>query len=171
MNITCMEIKDILLRPKIVMLKLLLVPFLIFVGFVIYAFLRGFGRNRYETINPAVIELGLPLWIILILALMLFVIINLIIKIYNTHSTEESAGIRLNNSMLVIDRPQYKMTFKLNKSQKFKISISRFWGFMYISFYRIGKLRIKYQGDSYTFLFPVRDMDLEQKIKNFNWQR
>jgi len=161
-----MEIKEILLRPQTPLLKVFFIPFLAFIGFGLYVFLRGFGSNRYESTNPVSMQWGTPLWLVLILALLLFVIINLIIKIYSASDIEEGAEIRIENNKLIIERHLYQMVFDRDKLQKINISISWFWGLFFQKFYRIGKLKIKYQNDTYTFLFPVRDMDLEKTIND-----
>ncbi len=159
-----MELHDVLLRPNVRLLKVFIAPLLAFVGFVIFTFMRGFGSNKYEAVNPAIIELGAPLWIILLLALVLFWVIAFIIKIFLTRDIHPSGSVILKNNQLIVDHLHYKMTFKLKQAEYFSISISKFWGLLFPGYYRIGKVSLTYQGDSYRFLFPVRDMIVEQHI-------
>ncbi len=160
-----MEIKDVILEPKIRLRKVLIIPILAFIGFIIYSFLRGFGHNKYESTNPAAIELGFPIWLVLILALILFVIINIILKIYFSNDYNQNNNIHIKNNETIIDTPLYRLIFKNKKSQIYNLKISRFWGMFFPTFYRVGKLKIKYNGDKYLFLFPIRNMVDEQKIK------
>ena len=159
-----MEIKDVILNQKNKLLKILMIPILALIGFIIYSFLRGFGHNKYVTTNPAVIELGFPFWLVSILALVLFVIINIILKIYLTNDYSQFNQIHIKNSVTIIDTPSYRLTFKIKKSQSYRLKISRFWGVLFPTFYRVGKLKIIYNGDKYSFLFPIRNMIDEKEI-------
>lgn len=160
-----MEIKDVILNLKVRLRKILLIPILGLIGFVIYSFLRGFGHNRYESTNPASMELGFPIWLVLILALFLFVLINIILKIYLSNNYNSNNQIHIKRNETIINTPTYRLIFKNKKSKYYKLTISRFWGLFFPTFYRVGKLKINYNGDKYLFLFPIRNMIDERKIK------
>lgn len=159
-----MEIKDVILNLRTRIQKVFIIPILTFIGFVIYTLLRGFGRNRYESINPASMELGFPIWFVMILALILFVLLNIIIKIYLTNDYNQGRKIHIKGHETIIDTPTYRLTFKNRKTKYFKLTVSRFWGMFFPNFYRVGRLKISYNGDRYMFLFPIRNMFVEQEI-------
>lgn len=162
-----MEIRDKILNQKLRLSKILLIPILALIGFTIYSFLRGFGNNRYESTNPASNELGFPFWLILILALILFVLINIILKIYLSKDYNQNNQIHIKLNETIIDTPLYRFTFKHKKTKYYELKISRFWGIFFPTFYRVGKLRINYKGDKYMFLFPVRNIPDEQEINKW----
>jgi len=159
-----MEIKDFTLKPKAKLMKYLILPFLAYVGFIIYTFLKGFGSSNFKSTKPMAIELGLPLWEILIIALALFVIANLFFKILFNKEEDKNSEILITKKDIIIHNSDYKMSFNRKKAKHISISISKFWGILFKKYYRVGRLKIKYQGDSYIFLFPVRDMEIESII-------
>jgi hypothetical protein len=159
------EVKGKLLNRKVQLLKTFLVPFLAIVGLVIYISLRGSG-SRHRVLEPASLRFEFPLWLILLLAFLLFMIITLVFKIMTTQSIDETSEIRIDDREIIVERPRYKMTFKKARATRFRVSISRWWGLFFRTYYRIGMAKLKYKGDSYTFLFPIQDTDVEQVIRN-----
>lgn len=166
MNIENLKIKDVLLKPSNALLKVLGIPFLGFIGITLFIFLKGFSEHRYISKTPPVIELGFSISSILLLMLCFFTIIYLILKLFSNTNYDEFSEIQLLNKTLRIETANYIMTIKISNADLLKISISSFWGIFLKKYYKIGKVKIKYKGDSYSFLFPIRDMELEQQIKD-----
>jgi hypothetical protein len=161
-----MQIQDFILKQQTRLIKIIGIPILSFFAFIIYAFFRGMNGRKYEAAFPTILKLGLPLWSIFIISLIFFIFCVCIIRLFLNRDIDESTKIYIDSRGFVVDTPDYKMTFKRSKSEIYKISISRFWGLLYPKFYRIGKIKIKYEGDRYCFLFPLRNMEIEDTIKN-----
>jgi hypothetical protein len=167
-TINSIEINDSILKHRIKLAQVMFIPFLSIVGLLIYVMLRGFGNRRTQLIAPLALKMEFPLWLVLLLGLILFIIVSIVFRLFTAKDTESEGKLLFSGNQLIIDRKYYKMTFKKSKFEKFNISISRPWGLFFTKFYRIGKIRFKYMGDSFYFLFPVRDMILEEKINNIN---
>jgi hypothetical protein len=156
--------EDNILRLDVNLKKYLLAPIYILIGFTIYNTLKGFGGNRYESTLPLAAKLDFPIWLILLLALILFILINLIAKIYLAKSITNKRLI-IKTKETIIDAPKYKIKFKHSKCEKYNIKVSKIYGKFFPKQYRIGTLSIKYNGDKYFYVFPIRGLDIEETIK------
>jgi hypothetical protein len=167
-TISSIEINDSILRHRIKLVKVLLIPVLCIIGYSVFVFLRGFGNNKYQSVIPPALKMECPLWLVLLFGLIFFVVISAVFWLFAAKDTEAEEKLIFSGNQLIIDRKYYKMTFKKSQLERLNISVSRFWGVFFSKFYRIGKIKFKYKGDSFYFLFPVRDMILEEKINNIN---
>ena len=151
------------LRPFQKLLQYIGIPVMAFAGFVIFVFLRGFSGHKYQAVQPTVINLGFPLWLVVICMLLLFVIVVFIIRFYQFSGVDEETRIKISSQDIVIETPDYLIPFRINKARKIRFSDAHLFGLFY-RYYMVGRLSINYEGDRYTFYFPVMTPADERQI-------
>lgn len=155
-----------ILRPYQKILKFMGIPVLCFVGVVIYVFLRGFSTNKYLAELPAVINLGFPLWLVLLSMLVLFIIIALIIRFYKYDGIDYCTRLKLSGNEIIIETDDYIITFKISKAKRIKFSELHLFHLLY-NLYMVGRLTINYEGDKYRYYFPVKSPAIERQIRKW----
>lgn len=151
------------LRPFQILLKYIGIPVLAFIGFVIYVFLRGFSGNKYQAVQPTVINLGFPLWLVIVCMLTLFIIVVFIIRFYQYNGVDDETRIKISSQDIVIETPDYLIPLRINKARKIRFTDAHLFGLFY-RYYMVGRLTINYEGDRYTFYFPVKTPEEERQI-------
>ncbi len=158
--------KEELLKPKIQFLKLLLVPILAIFSFTLYVFLTGY-RGRFQQADiPTVIQLDLSWKWIICLIILFAAFVYALIKLILANVNEFDKNISISGNTIMIDASDYTMKLKINNADRVKFRSSKIWTRIFFQeFYRIGIIRITYDGDRYSFFFPVKNQDLETKLK------
>lgn len=164
-SIQFFEVKETLLLPYNKVLKIVGIPFCGFFGFVIFVFMSGLTGHKYYSQKPALLELGMPIWMILILILLFFTSIYLIIHFYRLQDVDPTSRISFQEDIIEVDTNDYLITFKIDKAKSIQFSESIVFQFFY-KYYIVGRLKVVYEGDRYFFYFPVKNPLIENQIKS-----
>jgi hypothetical protein len=162
--------KELILKPKITLFKVILSPFLVSMIVTLGISLFGYhGRNRKPFPSIAT-TLDLPIPIIAVLILIFFFALYLL-YIYLPRVAEVANGelISINDKAVIIYYTDSKKEFKIKKMQRSSVKISNIWSKLYFyRYYRVGVIEFEYDRNKFSYSFPVRNGSLERNIENLS---
>jgi hypothetical protein len=72
-------------------------------------------------------------------------------------------NIKISSQDIVVETPDYLIPFRIKQAKKIRFTDAHLFGLFY-KYYMVGRLKINYQGDRYTFYFPVKTPAEERQI-------
>ena len=155
-----------ILNHKIQISKIFVLPIFALISFSMYVFLTGYrGRSRLPEI-PAFIRMELS-WIWIIALICIFACVLFItIKLLMAEEVYFKKNISISGKTIRVETQDYIMTFKAQRAERLKFHSSKIWSKLFFQeYYRIGIIRIRYEGDKYSFFFPIRNQVVESNLK------
>lgn len=146
-------------------MKVVGAPIFGFVSFLVFSSLWNVGAHRWTSANPIAIRFDFPVWLIMLLAFIFFAFVNVIYKIYAIRDGS-NANIKLFNNKAIVDTNDYQIILPFSKANDVLFSASNRTNPFFRNYFRIGKLKITVEGDTYTFLFPLRNQEVVDLFRN-----
>jgi heme/copper-type cytochrome/quinol oxidase subunit 2 len=156
---------EITLKSSNQFLKIFVLPILAIITFTLFVFLTGY-RGRMDAAVPTVLLLKFKwIWIVFMSIVFLF-FLYISIKIAFLKTIDKRKRISIDDKTIKVETSDYVMYFRIKKAQRLNYKTSKLWArLFYLKFYRIGIISIKYDNDSYTFYFPVRNQGIQDELK------
>lgn len=164
-----MQYKTHLVKPYTRLLKFILTPLLCLSALFVFMLLSGY-RGRARSIEVPHIMGMEPEWITVATLMLVFsLIIFLLMLVLSLKDESENEFLILNDNALQLDTPALTMRLNVNKAERFLITMRPWYERLFFhKYYRIGKIVIHYEGDCYSFYFPVRNNGIEDDLKIYN---
>jgi hypothetical protein len=159
--------RELILNPAGRLTKVFIVPLAIATSVFIGIYFFGYRGRLKSPIPVTVLNRLSPFEITLVILLLLLSIY--VIFFLRIDDVQNLKTITIDDKAITIFDSNNKRCFQLKKAKGIFVSVSKMWATVYSHrFYRIGIIRFAYGNDKFVFYFPIRNQDIERKVKDLS---